>query len=635
MKLEIKLSGKTVKELILEQDREYFLGRSSECDIVLEEELSLSRQHLRIYQTAGSKNWNIECLTEKSDLYFNGEEQSHFEIQNICFLNLKNYVLSFIDEELRSVENVKKEEQKTFAETHPEEEPGFVNQEEGTQIVPVTHLLYCLRISIEGEFSDYINLNLGEKWVIGRSEDCDVSINYDLLTRQHLEIEKKESQFYVKDLGSTNRTHLNGSELSSYKSVLLNVDDEISVNDLKIVFEIRDTNYENKVQNLPAKVLETDEEDSSLPDIVTPKLVLEDFSEEEPEKKRTQQNLRKKISFFLIIFLLSGLGGYLFYEDKKSKKEASSKKEDVKGNDLEHRMIYEEAQNNLRAGNYFECIGNIEELHRKVKIGFYEDSKQIQNECQTGLNIRKQKKAEEEAERKRLEAEAKIKKIEDECEYQYNQGILKTLSDINECARDLYDLDPNNAKISQIRMSIENAELQKRLEEEKKEEYRKWIQAKKNLYHRAKKIDKEKHALKAVSAYDRFLKAARNVARLKNLYKTAEAERNAIQNNYDSTLKSLRESCSSLADNRRFKQAYPSCHKVLQFKNHDKVTLDYIKQIKKELTLELKPIYEEAQWHESFSRIEEATKNWQDILEKDIKGGYYYEKAKAQIKKYE
>ena len=638
MKLEFKLFGKVLKEIYLEPEREYFLGRSSECDIVLQEEANLSRKHLCIYQQAGSKNWNIKALTEKSELYLNGEEVSHFEIQNSCFFNLKNYVLSFVEEDSTNkvLVNEELEQEELEQEKKPtdkfETDMGLSTAEGGTQIIPVTHLLYCLRISIEGEFSDYINLNLGEKWTIGRSEDCDISINYDLLTRQHVEIEKKQGQFYVKDLGSTNKTYLNDSALSPNKSVLLNVDDEISVSDLRIVFEIRDTNYENKLQNLPAKTLE---EESDLPDIVTPKLVLEDFIEEESENKSFQKNIRKKLSFFGVLFLLLGLGAYLFYEDMKNKNQKASNTKEIENKDIEHRILYEMAQKNQKNGNYFECISNVEELHQKVSVGFYEDSIQIQIACQTGLNIRKQKQVEEEAKKRMLETEAKKKKLEEDFIDQYNKGLIKTESDVEEYSRELLDLDPTNEKVSQIKMEIEAVELQKKMALEKKDQYRKWLQSKRSLYYRAKKINREKEALRAVKAYDKFLKSARGVAGLKTLYQTAEKERSSIQDDYDSTLKTLRDSCAALTENRKFKEAYPSCKRVLEFKNHDQVTLDYIKAIKRELTLELKPIYEEAQWHENFSRIEpEALKIWQFILNQDIEGGYYYKKAQAQIKKY-
>lgn len=643
MKLELKLFGKVLKEISLEPEREYFLGRSPSCDIVLEEDLDLSRRHLRIYQTEGSKNWNIESLTEKSGLYFNGEELTEFEIQNNCFFNLKNYVLSFATEEAEPFEDEKNADKNVVTGRPAKEEPvadsssfeSLNGEDMGTQIIPSARLLHCLRISIEGEFSDYINLNVGKKWIIGRSEDCDVSINYDLLTRQHLEIEKKEDRFYVKDLGSTNKTHLNGRVLSPHKSMPLNVDDEISVNDLKIVFEIRDTDYENKIRNLPAPPAKNEEEDP-FSGAVAPKLVLENFVEEESEKKAFQPDFRKKLVFALTLLILVCLGVWLFNEDIKNKQRTQAESQKIGTNqDLEHRLIYEEAQNNYRSNNFDDCLASIEELHRKVALGFYEDSKQLQNECQTGLEIMDQKRAEEKAEKKRLETEAKIKALVGECEDQYNKGFIKTLSDINECAKKLFDLDPNNAKISQIKISLKELEVQNQLVKKKKEKHKSFLQSKKRLYEKAKKIDKEKQPLKAVSAFDRFLKAARGTAALKSLYIKAEAEREAIQNKYEAELKSLRSSCAALVENEKLKEAYPSCRKVLQFKNHDPAALAHIEEIKRALSFELKPIYEEAQWHESFSRVDEALKKWEEILERDIKGGHYYKKALAQIKKYE
>ena len=46
----------------------------------------------------------------------------------------------------------------------------------------------------------------------------------------------------LKILGSSNKTFLNDQELESHKDVLLRPNDEISVSDLKIIFEVRDKN---------------------------------------------------------------------------------------------------------------------------------------------------------------------------------------------------------------------------------------------------------------------------------------------------------------------------------------------------------------------------------------------------------
>ena len=48
----------------------------------------------------------------------------------------------------------------------------------------------------------------------------------------------------------------------------------------------------------------------------------------------------------------------------------------------------------------------------------------------------------------------------------------------------------------------------------------------------------------------------------------------------------------------------------------------------------LKPIYEKSMAEESFAKIDEAKRLWNEILDTDIKEGYYYRKARHHIKKY-
>ena len=59
-----------------------------------------------------------------------------------------------------------------------------------------------------------------------------------------------------------------------------------------------------------------------------------------------------------------------------------------------------------------------------------------------------------------------------------------------------------------------------------------------------------------------------------------------------------------------------------------------MKTAKLNLQKGFKSIYEQSMLDESFSRIEKAKKLWTEILEQDIKEGYYYKKAFVQIKKY-
>ena len=131
-----------------------------------------------------------------------------------------------------------------------------------------------------------------------------------------------------------------------------------------------------------------------------------------------------------------------------------------------------------------------------------------------------------------------------------------------------------------------------------------------------------------------FLKFAKRVSSLKELYQKAESTRDEIQNTYNKELADLYSSCESLMSKNKMKEAYLDCQKILNFKKDDKKAKEFMERAKLSLQKELKSVYEQSVSDESFSRIEEAEKLWMEILEKDIKEGHYYKKALFQIKKY-
>ncbi|MGI6394107.1 MAG: diguanylate cyclase [bacterium] len=53
--------------------------------------------------------------------------------------------------------------------------------------------------------------------VIGRDDDCNIVVNDPSVSRKHLKIFRKEKQFFVEDLGSTNKTYVNDDEVSIRK----------------------------------------------------------------------------------------------------------------------------------------------------------------------------------------------------------------------------------------------------------------------------------------------------------------------------------------------------------------------------------------------------------------------------------
>lgn len=91
------------------------------------------------------------------------------------------------------------------------------------------------------EFNDTKNLNTtriidkfnGKDLIkIGRSSDSDVVIPHSSVSRNHATIEKKNGHFYVKDLGSTNGTYLNGNRIQG--SAKISEDDILIIGRYKL-----------------------------------------------------------------------------------------------------------------------------------------------------------------------------------------------------------------------------------------------------------------------------------------------------------------------------------------------------------------------------------------------------------------
>ena len=69
---------------------------------------------------------------------------------------------------------------------------------------------------LAGTRSDGESVELsGERFVLGRSGDCDFRLEADRVSRRHLRIELVGSDWLAEDLGSRNGTYLNGRPVST------------------------------------------------------------------------------------------------------------------------------------------------------------------------------------------------------------------------------------------------------------------------------------------------------------------------------------------------------------------------------------------------------------------------------------
>ena len=79
-----------------------------------------------------------------------------------------------------------------------------------------------LKIVQGGEIGKVYDLN-GERWVMGRSPECDLVLDVAAVSRRHVILTKETGQYFVQDLGSRNGTYINNQRVDD-RGPLLNGD---------------------------------------------------------------------------------------------------------------------------------------------------------------------------------------------------------------------------------------------------------------------------------------------------------------------------------------------------------------------------------------------------------------------------
>ncbi len=67
----------------------------------------------------------------------------------------------------------------------------------------------------------------GDMLLVGRAEDCNLSIAHETMSRKHLSVMVREGQCYVEDHGSANGTFVNGERLKAHAPVRVRPNDEV------------------------------------------------------------------------------------------------------------------------------------------------------------------------------------------------------------------------------------------------------------------------------------------------------------------------------------------------------------------------------------------------------------------------
>ena len=652
----VKEKGKDDKTYTLKESS-HFIGRQKDNLISLDTSYGVSRKHLQIQQIDES-SWKVECLSNLGGLIFNGEEVSECVVKNNDSFSLQKFTF-ILQQEAQSVsqeinQEIPNEEPSQISlkksSTTPEVqlpdsyEGSQTNEESSqstdskTEMPQLNHSLkpYLIVSLSENEEDQVIELNDRDLWVIGRDPSSDICIEDVNISRNHFKITKKDLNFFIEDLGSSNGTSINNKLIKPKEEIALNSGDVISILNIEIYFEIRDVNFEKKEGALlplktPESPLSLSEEphQPNTPAII-PNAVLSEETMMTPIPKKSS---KKRLVVIFVLF--SVLGVSLYFKSQKETKPQTEEAEEGTSSALsqekqeEIKNLYILAQQQYQMKKFELCHQTLKQLHSATP--FYKESQDLIIACRSGaesvqiqLEIQNQKK-QEEAERK------KLNKIVANCKSRINS--FNTLTQLEGCLAEAITIDPEDKELNILRLDFETKETDRKQRQEEVQKLRNRVRNEKAIYNRAKKLKEKSQLLKAIPAYKKFI-LRDHPATLSQLVQTAREELFEMEQTIQEQIDSFMSECRELMETRSYKKAYKVCQKVFSVSPKNKIAQRATDTARAELNEQLKPLFNESIINESLGQVEIAKKQWVLIIERDIPNGKYALKARKKLDKY-
>jgi pSer/pThr/pTyr-binding forkhead associated (FHA) protein len=161
------------------------LGFDSDCDMQLSDPKA-AKHHADIL--VEQENIQFKLLVDSADTFINGKRIGK---DKVYALTLEDEIR--IGEELLKLVDPKQEPRRKLAD--PQEKTGWALKSNSAAL---SNRVYPLTTSA----------------VVGRSSECDISLGAAHLSRRHASLQVKDGLLYVKDLGSSNGTYLNGKKIT-------------------------------------------------------------------------------------------------------------------------------------------------------------------------------------------------------------------------------------------------------------------------------------------------------------------------------------------------------------------------------------------------------------------------------------
>lgn len=665
----VKLRGKQVSDIPLDDSREYVVGRKEDCDIVLQPEKGISREHFKLLSQNGV--WFVELVSRYGEVILAGEKVSEREqLDHGVHFSVAPYEFEF-----------------SMASSSPQElasDVGAENQEisgdEKTFVGVAPSVPYVKILDNYGEAKELFRLEGGDSWIAGRENTAAIVIRDQRVSRRQFEIRKINGQFFITDLGSVNGTLVNGKAIGDELTPIRS-GDAISVLDNNLVFELHDPNFKQRMELVvapaPSAVNFSNSQDllpSNIQDIggdsqvpqawggysqapapyemhapmpmphqTMPQMPYPGASGTVANGKFDFEKNRPKLIIAAVLVLL--LAWFFTDSDKKDGDKAGAAKEAAnKANDPlaklkpEEQMLikqtYQLAKNYYMTGKYELAQSEINKIYQKVPD--YEDVRTIERLAREAIAIQEQKRRQDELEKVRRENEKAIQKQADECTKKLNPDV--SVEEIEDCLSPVIALEPSHPRILELKNKAAAFTEAREIKAAQDAAYNENVSKLVAIYQRAEKVAESGNNLEAIAAYERVL--AQNLPDPRGLKKKSKAAIAAINSKMSTQTDKYMNEAEKLYNAQNLKGAILSLRRALKVDPRNTQLQDKIDIYMSELRKQMMVLYQEGILEESFGNVDGsetkpgAKDRWKKILELDVTDGEYYKKAYIKLKKY-
>ncbi|WII70628.1 FHA domain-containing protein [Bdellovibrio sp. 22V] len=668
-RLRVRLRGKPVYDITLSEDRSYVAGRKEDCDIVLQPEKGISREHFKVSFANGV--WSVEVVSRYGEVIHNGEQVQQFNLDHGTQFSIPPYEFDY----LNTTDDVAAVHQGTSSNLPAVsgEGEGFDGSEEKTVIGVAPTAAYIKIVDSQNEAKELIRLDEGDSWVAGRDPNCQIHIKDQRVSRRQFEIRRAGSQYVILDLGSVNGTLLNGTPISSSEPTPIKSGDAISVLENYLYFELHDSHFQSRLEMVnvappnPLVPMGSDSVPMEYQQQMSHELMpyqnhggmapvpyqqqmqypamggaMPGHAPVETGKFDFQKNRPKIIGAAVLLLALA----YFFSGGEKKPPAPAPGSASAPGSPQEAfaklkpeqqalvRQRYKDAKNLYMQGKY--QLAQDEIIKIQEVIPDYEDIKEIERLSKEAIFIQEQQRRQEEIEKAKAETEEKIQKQTAECQKKINPSI--TMADLDECLSSVLQFNPEHPRILDLKAQVESINAQREAKEAERIAYQSQVSKLRNLFDRAQQVHKKGKPLDAIAAYEKVIDARlpdpngfkgqskRNIASIRQMMNSKTASLQAEAEKFYQA-QNLRGAITALRKARMLDPTNPELPEKIE---------RYVVELRKQMM----SLYQEGILEESFGNVDGgeskagAKDKWKKILELDIPDGEYYKKAYIKLKKY-